>query len=174
MLIATGTLASKDELRRFVEAIPANVLLALDEAYIEFLDDPADFIAEVGDGQRPNVLLMRTFSKIFGLAGLRLGYGVAHPDLISAFEKIRQPFNINAIAQAGALAALGDDDHTRRTRANNSAGLRFFEAACRELKLEIIPSAANFFLVKVGAGLSAVCLIMGTLIIPWRWPVFGG
>ena len=148
----TGTLASKDELRRLVEAIPANVLLALDEAYIEFLDDPADFVAEIRDGRRPNVLLMRTFSKIFGLAGLRLGYGIAHPDLISAFEKIRQPFNINAIAQAGALAALDDDNHTRRTHENNSAGLRFFEAACRDLKLEIIPSAANFFLVKVGAG----------------------
>lgn len=148
----TGTLASKDELRRFVDAIPANVLLALDEAYIEFLDDPADFVSEIRDGKRHNVVVMRTFSKIFGLAGLRLGYGIAHPDLIAAFEKIRQPFNINAIAQAGALAALEDDEHTCRTRENNSTGLRFFEAACRELKLEIIPSAANFLLVKVGAG----------------------
>ncbi|MEY4386024.1 MAG: hypothetical protein RLY20_1307 [Verrucomicrobiota bacterium] len=148
----TGTLASKDELRRFVDAVPAHVLLALDEAYIEFLDDPADFITDIRNGQRQNVVIMRTFSKIFGLAGLRLGYGIAHPDLISAFEKIRQPFNINAIAQAGALAALQDDEHTTRTRANNTAGLRFFENACRELKLEIIPSAANFLLVKVGAG----------------------
>jgi len=148
----TGTLASKDELRRFVDAVPAHVLLALDEAYIEFLDDPADFVTEIREGKRQNVVIMRTFSKIFGLAGLRLGYGIAHPDLISAFEKIRQPFNINAIAQAGALAALGDDEHTRRTRENNVAGLRFFEQACRELKLEIIPSAANFLLVKVGEG----------------------
>jgi histidinol-phosphate aminotransferase len=148
----TGTLAAKDDLRSFVDAIPPNVLLALDEAYIEFLDDHADFVAEIRHGRRQNVVLMRTFSKIFGLAGLRLGYGIAHPDLISAFEKIRQPFNINAIAQAGALAALEDDAHTRRTRENNTAGLRFCEAACRELKLEIIPSAANFFLVKVGEG----------------------
>jgi histidinol-phosphate aminotransferase len=148
----TGTLASNDELRTFVDAIPANVLLALDEAYIEFLDNHADFVAGVRDGKRPNVLLMRTFSKIFGLAGLRLGYGIAHPELISVFEKIRQPFNINAIAQAGALAALEDDEHTRRTRENNAAGLRFFESACRELKLEFIPSAANFVLVKVDEG----------------------
>ena len=148
----TGTLASKEDLRRFVDAIPANVLLALDEAYIEFLDDPADFVADIRDGKRQNVVIMRTFSKIFGLAGLRLGYGLAHPDLISAFEKIRQPFNINAIAQAGALAALEDDEHTRRTRENNAAGLRFFESACRELKLEFVPSAANFILVKVGDG----------------------
>lgn len=148
----TGTLASKDELRRFVDAVPANVLLALDEAYIEFLDAPTDFLAEIRAGKRQNVVIMRTFSKIFGLAGLRLGYAIAHPDLISAFEKIRQPFNINAIAQAGALAALTDDEHTRRTRENNSAGLRYLENACRDLKLEIIPSAANFLLVKVGQG----------------------
>jgi len=149
----TGTLASKQELRRFVEAIPHHVLLALDEAYIEFLEDPADFVAEIRDGRRQNVVIMRTFSKIFGLAGLRLGYGIAHPDLIAAFEKIRQPFNINAIAQAGALAALADDEHTCRTRENNAAGLKFFESACRELKLPAIPSAANFILIKVGEGL---------------------
>jgi histidinol-phosphate aminotransferase len=148
----TGTLASKDELRRFVDSVPDNVLLALDEAYIEFLDDPADFVGDIRDGKRQNVVIMRTFSKIFGLAGLRLGYGISHPDLIAAFEKIRQPFNINAIAQAGALAALGDDEHTRRTRENNAAGLRFFEQACNELKLETIPSAANFLLIKVGEG----------------------
>ena len=148
----TGTLAGKDELRRFVDAIPPNVLLALDEAYIEFLEDRADFVAEVATGKRPNVLLMRTFSKIYGLAGLRLGYGIAHPELTAAFEKIRQPFNINAIAQAGALAALNDDEHTRRTRENNLAGLRFLESACRELNLPIIRSAANFILLKVGEG----------------------
>lgn len=148
----TGTLASKDALRRFVDAVPANVLLALDEAYVEFLADPADFVSGIRDGTRQNVVVMRTFSKIFGLAGLRLGYGIAHPELIAAFEKIRQPFNINAIAQAGALAALEDDEHTRRTRENNAAGLRFCEAACHELGLEIIPSAANFLLVRVGDG----------------------
>ena len=148
----TGTLASKEALRQFVDAIPEHVLLALDEAYIEFLDDPADFVADIREGKRQNVVIMRTFSKIFGLAGLRLGYGIAHPDLIAAFEKIRQPFNINAIAQAGALAALADDEHTGKTRANNSSGLRFFEHACHELKVEIIPSAANFLLLKVGEG----------------------
>ena len=150
----TGTLASPESLRDFVNAVPADVLLALDEAYIEFLPEPerADFVADLRAGARQNVILMRTFSKIFGLAGLRLGYGLAHPELIAAFEKIRQPFNINAIAQAGALAALADDEHTRRTRENNIAGLRFFEAACRELALPCIPSAANFLLVQVGEG----------------------
>jgi histidinol-phosphate aminotransferase len=148
----TGTVVSKKELVGFANQIPADVLLALDEAYIEFLDDPADFIPEIRNGSRPNLLLMRTFSKIYGLAGLRLGYGIGHPDLIAAFEKIRQPFNINAIAQAGALAALDDTEHVRRTRENNARGLKFYAEAFRQLGLEFIPSAANFVLVRVGEG----------------------
>jgi len=148
----TGTAVSKTELLDFAGRIPANVLLVLDEAYVEFLDDPADFISEIKSGRRPNLLLMRTFSKIFGLAGLRLGYGIGHPDLIAAFEKVRQPFNINAIAQAGALAALDDTGHRNKTRDNNAAGLKFFGKAFRDLNLEFIPSAANFILVRVGDG----------------------
>lgn len=148
----TGTVVARDELLRFVEQIPAHVLLVMDEAYIEFLDGAADLVALVRAGTKPNLLLMRTFSKIFGLAGLRLGYGLAHPDLIAAFEKVRQPFNINSIAQAGALAALEDTVHTHRTRENNAAGLRFFAQALARLGLEFVPSAANFVLVKVGDG----------------------
>lgn len=148
----TGTVATKEELLRFVEQVPPHVLLVMDEAYIEFLDDAADLIALVRSGAKPNLLLMRTFSKIFGLAGLRLGYGIAHPELIAAFEKVRQPFNINSIAQAGALAALDDDAHTQRTRTNNASGLKFFTEALAELGLEFVPSAANFVLVKVGEG----------------------
>ncbi len=110
----TGTVVSRDKLARFVSAVPPNVLLALDEAYIEFLDEPLDLLPEIRSGARPNLLLMRTFSKIHGLAGLRLGYGIGHPELIAALEKIRQPFNINAVAQAGALAALDDDDHVAK------------------------------------------------------------
>jgi histidinol-phosphate aminotransferase len=95
---------------------------------------------------------MRTFSKIFGLAGLRLGYGMAHPDLVVTLEKARQPFNINSIAQAAALAALSDAGHVRRTRENNARGLQFFEQAFRQMKLDYLPSAANFILVRVGDG----------------------
>jgi len=95
---------------------------------------------------------MRTFSKIYGMAGLRLGYGIGHPDLIRALEKIRQPFNINALVQAGALAALDDEEHIRRTRENNRAGLRFFEQACRDLGRQYVPSVGNFLLVHVGDG----------------------
>jgi histidinol-phosphate aminotransferase len=95
---------------------------------------------------------MRTFSKIYGLAGVRLGYGMGHPDFIAELEKIRQPFNINAVAQAGALAALDDTAHADRTRRNNQRGLRFYVRALRRLDLEFIPSAANFILVRVGDG----------------------
>ena len=148
----TGTVVLRKELARFVEQVPEYVLLVLDEAYIEFLDDPADFVELIRRGANPNLLLMRTFSKIFGLAGLRLGYGIGHPDLVALLEKVRQPFNINSIAQAGALAALDDAEHVRRTRENNVRGLQFFADAFRRMKLKFIPSSANFVLVHVGEG----------------------
>jgi histidinol-phosphate aminotransferase len=148
----TGTAVSKRELLDFANQIPDNVLLVVDEAYIEFLDDPADFISEIRRGQKPNLLLMRTFSKIFGLAGLRLGYGIGHPELIAALEKVRQPFNINSIAQAGALAALDDADHMRRTRDNNARGLKLYTETFQTLGLEFVPSAGNFVLVRVDEG----------------------
>lgn len=148
----TGTLAPREDLIRLINEIPDEVLLALDEAYIEFLEDAPDFASLIRQGARPNLILMRTFSKIYGLAGLRIGYGIAHPDLVAALEKIRQPFNINLLAQVAALAALDDTDHVRKTRRNNLAGIEFFQRAFRDLKLEQIPSHANFILLRVGDG----------------------
>jgi histidinol-phosphate aminotransferase len=148
----TGTLAQRDELARFISQVPPHILLALDEAYLEFLDQPLDLLPVIRSGAKPNLLLMRTFSKIYGLAGLRIGYGLAAPELIAGLEKVRQPFNINGIAQAGALAALDDHEHMARTRSNNTAGLRLFEDAFRQGTLEYVPSAANFILVRVGNG----------------------
>jgi histidinol-phosphate aminotransferase len=148
----TGTTADREELARFVNAVPANVLLAMDEAYIEFLNEPLDLVSEIRNGSKPNLLLMRTFSKIYGLAGLRIGYGIGHPDFIAALEKIRQPFNINSVAQAGALAALDDTKHVEKTRKVNSRGLRLYARTFRKLKLEFVPSQANFILVRVGDG----------------------
>jgi len=127
------------------------VLLALDEAYFEFLEKPLDLVPEIRAGKR-NLLLMRTFSKIYGLAGLRLGYGIGNPDFIAELEKIRQPFNINAIAQAAALAALDDTAHAEKTRKNNTRGLKLFARTFRKMKLQYVPSAANFILVRVGDG----------------------
>lgn len=148
----TGTLASREDLIQFVNQVPDNVLLVMDEAYLEFLDDAVDLVPLIRLGARKNLILMRTFSKIYGLAGLRVGYGIAEAGLASALEKIRQPFNLNLIAQAAALAALDDDEHVRKTRANNFAGLEFFGRAFRSLNLEYVPSHANFVLVRVGAG----------------------
>jgi histidinol-phosphate aminotransferase len=148
----TGTLAPREELIKFVNDMPDNVLLVMDEAYIEFLDDPLDLVSLVRLGARKNLILMRTFSKIYGLAGLRIGYGIGNPEFIAALEKIRQPFNINLLAQTAALAALDDKEHVRKTRRNNFAGLEFFECAFRDLKLEFVPSHANFILVRVGEG----------------------
>ena len=148
----TGTLASREEVIKLVNDVPDDVLLVLDEAYIEFLDDAVDLIPLIRLGARKNLILMRTFSKIYGLAGLRLGYGIGNADLISALEKIRQPFNVNLLSQAAALAALDDDEHVRKTRQNNFIGLEFFARAFRKLDLEFVPSSANFLLVRVGAG----------------------
>jgi histidinol-phosphate aminotransferase len=148
----TGTAVSAEELARFVRAVPERVVIGLDEAYIEFLEKPLDLLPEIRSSARPNLLLMRTFSKIYGLAGLRLGYGIGHPEFIAELEKVRQPFNVNSIAQAGALAALDDSAHAERTRRVTKRGLKFFVSAFRKLGLEFVRSYANFILVRVGQG----------------------
>jgi len=148
----TGTLAPPGDLKLLVDEIPDHVLLVMDEAYLEFLGEPVDFLPLIRAGKIRNLLLMRTFSKIFGLAGLRLGYGIGHPELIANLEKVRQPFNVNALVQAAALAALDDQNHITRTRANNAAGLAFLQNSFRQLRLEFVPSSANFVMVRVGDG----------------------
>lgn len=148
----TGTMAPREDVVNLLNQIPPHVLLVMDEAYIEYLRDSVDLLPLVRQGLKPNLLLMRTFSKIFGLAGLRLGYGIGHPDLVAAFEKVRQPFNINSIAQSGALAALDDEQHLQQTLENNARGLAFFENELFQMKLSYVPSHANFILVRVGPG----------------------
>ena len=146
----TGTLASKNEVMNLIENLPDQVLLVMDEAYFEFLDDPVNMLPLIN--LKPNLLLMRTFSKIYGLAGLRVGYGIGHPDFVAALEKVRQPFNLNAMAQAAALASLDDDEHLRQTKKTNRSGLKFFESAFKTLGIKYIQSHANFILAKVGNG----------------------
>src|SRR5438477_4451026 len=148
----TGTLAPRADIDAIIAKIPDDLLLVMDEAYIDFLEEPIDLLPLIRTGSKPNLLLMRTFSKIFGLAGLRLGYGIGHPEVIATLEKIRQPFNINSIAQAGALAGLDDQQHLARTRANNARGLDCLQDSFGQLGLEFIPSHANFVLVRVGDG----------------------
>ena len=148
----TGTVSPAQDVMRLVTEMPPEVLLVMDEAYIEFLDEPCDLLPLVRSGKMPNLLLARTFSKIYGLAGLRLGYGIGDPDLIAALEKVREPFNVNSMAQAGALAALDDREHLTRTRKVNSAGMKFLEEACHRLGRRHLPSGGNFMLVEVGDG----------------------
>jgi histidinol-phosphate aminotransferase len=148
----TGTLAPSEEVRHFIQSIPSNVVLIMDEAYIEFLEEPLNLVPLIYSGDKPNLILMRTFSKIHGLAGLRLGYGIGHPEFIAALEKIRQPFNINSMAQAAGLAALDDLEHVRKTRENNLLGRKFLEDAFTRMGLPFVPSSANFVLVQVGEG----------------------
>ncbi len=146
----TGTLVGQDAIDRFMDRVPDHVIVVFDEAYHEFLQEPPDTLKYVHEGR--NVIVMRTFSKIQGLASLRIGYGLGAAPLIEVLQKTRQPFNANAVAQAGALASLLDDDHQEKTRRNNAAGIRYFQETFEELNLEYVPSHANFVLVKVGDG----------------------
>jgi len=146
----TGTMVGQDAIDRFMARLPEHVIAVFDEAYIEFPDSAPDTVRYVREGR--NVCVLRTFSKIHGLAGLRVGYGIAPPHLAALLQKARQPFNVNAIAQAGALAALADTQHTENTRQVNREGMAFYENAFRERSLEYVPSHANFILVKTGKG----------------------
>jgi histidinol-phosphate aminotransferase len=146
----TGTLCKQEEIDRFMKKVPDHVIVIFDEAYYEFLDVPLDTLKYIREGR--NVVVMRTFSKIQGLASLRIGYGLAPKHLAEVLQKTRQPFNANAIAQAGALAGLQDEEHMERTRALNREGLTFLQKTFEELRLEYTPSYGNFVLVKVGDG----------------------
>ena len=148
----TGTLSSREDVSRLLAGVPPEVMVVMDEAYIEFLADPVDLVPLLRAGTTPNLILTRTFSKVFGLAGLRLGYGLASPEVAAALEKARQPFNVNLPAQAAALAAIDDREHLARTRANNAEGLAYVQNAVAQMGRRYVPSHANFVLVHVGEG----------------------
>jgi histidinol-phosphate aminotransferase len=146
----TGTMVDQAAIDRFMARVPEHVIVVFDEAYFEFPDSPPDALKYVREGC--NVCVLRTFSKIHGLAALRVGYGLASKNVATLLQKARQPFNVNAIAQAGALAALADAEHIARTRAVNHAGMAFYEKELAARGLEFVPSFANFLLVKTGEG----------------------
>ena len=148
----TGTIFRRDAWRRLLDRVADDVVVVMDEAYAEYVDDPdyPDALADHRAG-RP-VVVLRTFSKIHGLAGLRVGYGVALPELVDAMNRLRQPFNVNTLAQIGARAALEDDAHVEASRACNREGMAFLRDACERLGLDTVPSWANFLLVRVGDG----------------------
>lgn len=149
----TGTRVAPDRLVRFLDELPDHVLAVVDEAYIELMPvkDRPDLIREIRDGRR-NLVVLRTFSKAYGLAGLRLGYAVADASLIAMLEHVRQPFNANAMAQAAAMAALDDDAHMERSCRLVEEGLAFFARELAALDIPYVPSSANFILVKTGHG----------------------
>lgn len=146
----TGTMVDGDAIDRFMAKVPEHVVVVFDEAYHEFPDSPPDTLKYVREGR--NVCVLRTFSKIHGLAALRVGYGLAPKPLADLLQKARQPFNVNSIAQVGALAALADQNHVDETRRINREGLAFYEQAFRSRGLEFVPSHANFVLVKTSEG----------------------
>jgi len=146
----TGTMVSQEEIDRFMKKVPPHVVVVFDEAYYEFVENPPDTLKYVREGR--NVVVLRTFSKIQGLASLRIGYGLGPADLVSVLQKTRQPFNANGIGQAGALAGLLDEEHQAKTRALTIEGRDWMQGEFGALGLEYVPSWANFVLVKVGDG----------------------
>lgn len=149
----TGTMVSQADIDQFMARVPDHVVVVFDEAYIELLpeDQQPDVLKYIREG-RENVMVLRTFSKAYGLAGLRIGYAVAHPELIALLNKVRQPFNLNAIAQAAAFAALDDDEHLEQTRDTVIAGLDYLSTELEKMGVEYVPSVTNFMLVKTGSG----------------------
>ena len=148
----TGTFLSTAAIQRFLDRVPQHLVVCFDEAYYEFVDHPPDLLPFVREGR--NVVLLRTFSKIHGLAGVRVGYGIARPELIEVLQKTREPFNVNSVGQIGALAALRDEEHQWRTKRIVDEGRVFLEQKFAGLGLAFIPSKGNFILVNVGDGLA--------------------
>ncbi len=146
----TGTFASADAIERFLAKVPADVVVVLDEAYNEYLDPSLRFDSTQWLRRYPNLLISRTFSKAYGLAGLRVGFGLAQPELTDLLNRIRQPFNVNSMAQAAAIAALDDQAFLERSYRLNAEGLQRLQSAFRELGLQYVPSYGNFVLVRVG------------------------
>jgi histidinol-phosphate aminotransferase len=150
----TGTANGRDEVLAFVERLPEHVLTVVDQAYFEYVDDPdyLDGVAELFEAGR-RVVVLRTFSKIYGLAGLRVGYGIAPSDVVKATSKVRRAFDVDAIAQAAAVASIGDAEELARRRALNKEGREILGDTLRAHGLEAVgPALGNFLFVEVGDG----------------------
>jgi len=146
----TGTFIPAVEIKAFIQDVPKHVLVILDEAYTEYLSDSDRYNAFEWVAAMPNLLVSRSFSKAYGLAGLRIGFGVAQPAITDLLNRIRQPFNVNSLAQAAASAALFDDAFLELSRRVNQEGLKQLIAAADELSLPYVPSWGNFLLIKMG------------------------
>jgi histidinol-phosphate aminotransferase len=146
----TGTWLDADELETFIKNVDKNVLVVLDEAYYEYMPDDLQPNTDQWLQQYPNLIVTRTFSKIYGLAGLRIGYAISHPDVADVLNRVRQPFNTNMPAQAAALAALEDRGHLGRSVQMNTIGLNQLADGFKHLGLNFITSIGNFMTVDMG------------------------
>jgi histidinol-phosphate aminotransferase len=142
----TGTWFTEAELLPFLDAVPKDTLVVLDEAYVEFVDAPGFQDALALRRKYPNLVVLRTFSKIYGLAGLRLGYGLARPEVVDYVDRVRAPFNVNLVAQAAGVAALSDAEHLQRTRALVREERPYLSEGLRALGATVVPSQGNFVL----------------------------
>ena len=146
----TGTWLRATELRKFLDAVPERVIVLVDEAYFEYVEERDYPNTMAWLASYPNLVSARTFSKIYGLAGLRIGYGVSSPEIADLLNRVRQPFNVNSIAQAAALAALADGEYLQKVRSANTDGMRLLVQGFERLGLAFIPSVGNFVCVEVG------------------------
>ncbi len=146
----TGTFARGEEIEAFLRRVPERVLVVIDEAYNEYLSGELRAESVKWLRRHPNLIITRTFSKAYGLAGLRVGYALAQPSVADIMNRVRQPFNVNSIALAAARAALDDMEFVARSFAENLQGLRQLEEGARGLKLDYIPSYGNFLTIRVG------------------------
>jgi len=151
----TGTWLGSEALRAFIADVPKRVMVVVDEAYFEFASDPALAAEDYPDATQwlslfPNLMVTRTFSKAYGLAGLRVGYSLSHPDVANLLNRIRPPFNVNSLALAAACASLNDVDHMHRGVALNAEQMNVVTAAVKEMGLDFIPSVGNFVCIDVG------------------------
>ncbi len=164
----TGTLLLRDALLRLIEQIPPTVLVVLDEAYYEYLAPKVAADSVNWLPRFPNLLIARTFSKAYGLAGLRVGFALAHPEVAALLNRVRQPFNVSSVAQAAALAALGDTAHLQRSIALNTAGMQQICAGLTQLGLPFIPSFGNFLSFRIGnaSGVYQRLLQRGVIVRP--------
>ena len=164
----TGTIYRRREWESFLDRVSDEVLIVADEAYFEYVDDPdyPDSLSYHRSGK--TILTCRTFSKLYGLAGLRIGYAVASKAVVALMQRVRQPFNVNAPAQWAALAAVEDRDHVRRTLDLNRQGMEYLKKEFGRLGLEQVPSRANFILVRVGNGQQVYqqLLVQGVIVRP--------
>jgi histidinol-phosphate aminotransferase len=152
----TGTMVTHEAVGRFLKGLPDDILVVLDEAYAEFADDPSFPRSDEFVRSGAPVLVLRTFSKYYGLAGLRIGYGLAPPSVVRELNRVRLPFNTNTLAQRAALAALTDAAHAARTRKVNREGRKLLEGAFGKMGLRFLPTQANFIYVNVGGDGQAV------------------